>query len=65
MSAIRDFCGLAIGLFVLVQSAWILFVRSDPPAGAITATRQSRTAIAAVAGLSAIAYLFFVIQSLV
>ena len=64
-SNVRDLCGLVIGFFVLAQSAWILFVRPEPPMGAVTATRRSRTSIAGAAGLLAIAYLFFVIKSLV
>ena len=64
-SNIGTLCGLLLGLWVLAQSAWVLFVRPEPPAGAVTATRRSRATIAAVGALFAIAYLFFVIQSLV
>ena len=62
---IRDLCGLTIGFYVLAQSVWILFVRPDPPAGAVTATRRSRTIIAASTAILATAYIAFVIQSLV
>jgi len=62
---VRDLCGLALGLWVLAQSAWILFVRPEPPVGAVTATRRSRTTIAGLAGILAIVFLFFVIQSFI
>jgi hypothetical protein len=62
---VRDLGGLAIGLWLLAQSGWILFVRPDPPVGAVTATRRSRTIIAGAAGIFAIIYLFFVIQSFI
>lgn len=62
---LRDLAGLALGLWVLGQSAWILFVRPEPPVGAITATRRSRTTIAGITGLFAIAYLFFLVQSFI
>ena len=62
---VRDLASLALGLWVLGQSAWILFVRPEPPAGAVTATRRSRTTIAGIAGIFAITYLFFVVQSFI
>lgn len=62
---LRNLGGLGLGLFAVAQSVWILFVRPEPPAGAVTATRRSRTAIAGVTGLFAIAYLFFIIQSFI
>ncbi|WP_116090275.1 hypothetical protein [Sphingomonas crusticola] len=61
----HDFSALLLGAWVLGQSVWILFVRRESPLGAVTATRRSRTIIAAASGLFAIVFLFFRIQSLV
>lgn len=37
---------ILLGLYLIGQCAWILMFRPDPPVGAVTATRRSRTVIA-------------------
>ena len=44
--SVRLISGLALGALALGQGLWVLAVRPDPPAGARTATRQSRQLIA-------------------
>lgn len=65
LSLVRQLFPIALGLYLLAQSAWMLFIHPEPPAGAVTATRRSRTIIAGAIGLFAIVYLFFSIRSFI